>query len=40
MRFTSQTRLDDGVIEREFLLGDIPGILWTQPRGLSVASNP
>ncbi|MCG0283588.1 alpha/beta hydrolase [Streptomyces sp. PSAA01] len=28
MRFTSEQRLDDGVLEREFTLGDIPGILW------------
>lgn len=29
MRFTSEQRLDDGVIEREFTLGEIPGTLWT-----------
>ncbi|WP_280494872.1 dienelactone hydrolase family protein [Nocardia asiatica] len=29
MRFTSEQRFDDGVIEREFTLGEIPGILWT-----------
>jgi hypothetical protein len=29
LRFTSQQRLDDGVLEREFTLGEIPGILWT-----------
>ena len=29
MRFTSERRLDDGVLEREFTLDDIPGILWT-----------
>lgn len=30
MYFTSQQRLDDGVtLERDFILGDIPGILWT-----------
>ncbi len=29
MRFTSERRLDDAVLEREFILGDIPGILWT-----------
>ncbi|WP_340686755.1 alpha/beta hydrolase [Amycolatopsis coloradensis] len=28
MHFTSERRLDD-VLEREFTLGDIPGILWT-----------
>jgi hypothetical protein len=29
MRFTSEQRLDDGVLERRFTLDDIPGILWT-----------
>ncbi|MFE7551420.1 alpha/beta hydrolase [Streptomyces gardneri] len=29
MRFTSELRLDDGVLEREFTFGGIPGILWT-----------
>jgi dienelactone hydrolase len=29
MRFTSEQRFDDGVIEREFTFGEIPGILWT-----------
>src|ERR1700727_1420457 len=29
MRFTSEQRLDDGVLEREFTLGEIPGIVWT-----------
>ncbi len=29
MQFTSERRLDDGVVEREFTLGEIPGILWT-----------
>ncbi|MFI8086363.1 alpha/beta hydrolase [Kitasatospora sp. NPDC086009] len=29
MRFTSEQRLDEGVLEREFTLGEIPGILWT-----------
>ncbi|WP_028925693.1 dienelactone hydrolase family protein [Pseudonocardia acaciae] len=29
MRFTSERRLDDGVLERKFTLGEIPGILWT-----------
>lgn len=29
MRFTSEQRHDDGVLEREFTLGEIPGILWT-----------
>jgi hypothetical protein len=29
MQFTVEQRLDDGVLEREFTLGEIPGILWT-----------
>ncbi|MHA6618931.1 dienelactone hydrolase family protein [Pseudonocardia sp. DLS-67] len=29
MRFTSEQVLDDGVLERGFTLGEIPGILWT-----------
>ncbi|MFE9768241.1 dienelactone hydrolase family protein [Streptomyces sp. NPDC005808] len=29
MQFTSEHRLDDGVLEREFNLGEIPGTLWT-----------
>lgn len=29
MRFISEQRLDDGVLEREFVLGEIPGTLWT-----------
>ena len=29
MQFTSERRLDDGVLERPFTLGEIPGILWT-----------
>jgi len=29
MRLTSEQRLDDGVLEREFTLGEIPGVLWT-----------
>jgi dienelactone hydrolase len=28
VRFTSEQRLDDGVLEREFTLGEIPGLLW------------
>jgi hypothetical protein len=29
MHFTSERRLDDGTLEREFTLDEIPGILWT-----------
>ncbi|MFJ2646172.1 alpha/beta hydrolase [Streptomyces sp. NPDC087420] len=38
MRFTSEQRLDDGVLERTFTLGDIPGILWT-PASASVPAS-
>ena len=38
MRFTSEQRLDDGVVEREFTLGDVPGLLWTP--GSAAASAP
>lgn len=31
MHFTTQQRLDDGTTEREFTIGNIPGILWTPP---------
>lgn len=31
MHFSSERPLDDGVTEREFVLGDIPGIFWTPP---------
>ncbi|MFE7116449.1 alpha/beta hydrolase [Streptomyces sp. NPDC057654] len=50
MRFTSEQRLDDGVLvlevlEREFVLGEIPGILWTpapaaEPAPLILLSPP
>ena len=33
MQFTSEKRLDDGVLEREFTLGEVPGILWTPGSG-------
>lgn len=29
MHFTSEQRLDDGVLARDFTLGEIPGTLWT-----------
>jgi hypothetical protein len=29
MQFTSEKRLDVGILERAFTLGEIPGILWT-----------
>lgn len=33
MDFTSELLLDDGVVEREFTLGEVPGILWTPGSG-------
>jgi dienelactone hydrolase len=38
MRFTSEQRFDDGVLERGFTLGEIPGILWTP--GATSAPSP
>ncbi|MBK8462505.1 MAG: alpha/beta hydrolase [Nigerium sp.] len=29
MHFTSEQRLDDGTVERHFVLGEVPGVLWT-----------
>lgn len=40
MHFTSETRLDQGPIEREFTLGDIPGILWTPPTASTAGPVP
>lgn len=31
MHFTSEKHLDGGTLEREFTLGEVPGILWTPP---------
>ncbi|GAB7189956.1 hypothetical protein NUM3379_06620 [Kineococcus sp. NUM-3379] len=38
MQITAQQRFDDGVLERRFTLGEIPGILWTP--GSAAASTP
>ncbi|MDQ4215811.1 alpha/beta hydrolase [Microbacterium capsulatum] len=38
MNITSTTHRDDGIVERDFLLGEIPGILWTP--GSASASAP
>ncbi|MFI1172786.1 alpha/beta hydrolase [Streptomyces melanogenes] len=40
MHFTSEQRLDDGVLERGFTLGDIPGILWTPASASASAPVP
>ena len=40
MRFTSEQHLDDGVLEREFTLGEIPGILWTPASASASAPAP
>ena len=40
MRFTSEQRFDDGVLEREFTLGEIPGVLWTPASASASAPAP
>ncbi|MER5726945.1 alpha/beta hydrolase [Streptomyces sp. NPDC002138] len=40
MHFTSEQRLDDAVLEREFTLGEIPGILWTPASASASAPTP
>ena len=36
MHFTSERRIDDDVVERAFVVGDVPGFLWT----LATTSTP
>ncbi|MEV0282203.1 alpha/beta hydrolase [Streptomyces sp. NPDC050610] len=38
MHFTSERRLADGVLERDFTLGEIPGTLWTPESASASAS--
>ncbi|MEU6347849.1 alpha/beta hydrolase [Streptomyces sp. NPDC047072] len=40
MHFTSERHLEDGVVEREFTLDEIPGILWTPGSASSSAPAP
>jgi len=40
MHFTCEQRLDDGVLERAFTLGEIPGILWTPASASATAAAP
>ncbi|MGQ4488337.1 dienelactone hydrolase family protein [Streptomyces sp. SAS_281] len=40
MHFTSEQRLDDGVVERSFTLDGIPGILWTPASASASAAVP
>lgn len=40
MRFTSEQRLDHGVLERAFTLDEIPGILWTPASASGSAPAP
>ncbi|MEU3193295.1 alpha/beta hydrolase [Streptomyces sp. NPDC006992] len=40
MRFTSEQPLGDGVLEREFTLDGIPGILWTPATAVASAPVP
>ncbi|KPM51628.1 hypothetical protein ACG83_32775 [Frankia sp. R43] len=38
MRFTSEQHADNGVLERAFTLGEIPGILWTPASAASASA--
>ncbi|UFR07027.1 alpha/beta hydrolase [Streptomyces sp. Go40/10] len=40
MHVTSEQRFDDGVLEREFTLGEIPGFLWTPESASASAPAP
>lgn len=40
MHFTSEQILDEGIIEREFALGDFSGLLWTPPAASSSTPVP
>src|SRR5688572_2022660 len=43
MHFSSERRLDGDILERHFMLGEIPGILWTPavtPAPLILAGHP
>jgi dienelactone hydrolase len=40
VHFTSEQRLDDGVLERAFILGEIPGTLWTPASAAASAPVP
>ncbi|MFK4728729.1 alpha/beta hydrolase [Agromyces mediolanus] len=40
MHFTSTHHLDDGLVERTFALGDVPGLLWTPQAASPVAPVP
>ncbi|MDN5853991.1 MAG: alpha/beta hydrolase [Actinomycetia bacterium] len=43
MYFTSEQHLDDGIVERKFTLGEIPGFLWTpatEPAPLILLGHP
>lgn len=40
MHFTSEQNLDEDLVERQFLLGDVPGILWTPMSASNSAPAP
>lgn len=40
MHFTSERRLDDVALERDFILGEVPGILWTPASATAAAPTP
>lgn len=40
MHFTSEQNLDEDVVERQFLLGEVPGILWMPTSATKSAPAP
>ncbi|MEW1683085.1 alpha/beta hydrolase [Streptomyces sp. NPDC093594] len=40
MHVISEKHLDDGLLEREFTLGEVPGLLWTPPAASAAAPVP
>jgi len=40
MRITSEHTLDGGILEREFTLGEVPGVVWTPASAMSSAPAP
>ena len=40
MHVTSEQRLDGGIVEREFTIGEIPGVLWTPSSASAAAPVP
>ena len=40
MHVTSERSLDGGIVEREFAIGEIPGVLWTPASASAAAPVP